>query len=233
MSDFFAELPPSIANDIAANAYSHDDHRDSLMNYAEQSSKLPKPATAKGQATRNKLLSAAEGEIGEKGFYTASVNGITTRAGVGQGTFYLYFHSKEDVLRELVHHMGQELRSLLTKSSEGCTSRLQGEREGMRAFFAFVKERPNLYRVVMESQFVDPEIYKDYYYSFSRGYDKVLSAATESGELSPGDANTRGWALMGIGHFLGLAYPLWQSEVPSDETLDSVMDFIENGIGAK
>lgn len=233
MIEYVTELSPSHSTSAAGNAGSYDDHRESLMNYAEQSSKLPRPATAKGQATRNKLLAAAEDEIGEKGFYTASVNGITTRAGVGQGTFYLYFHSKEDVLRELVHHMGQELRSLLTESSEGCTSRLQGEREGMRAFFQFVQKRPNLYRVVMESQFVDPEIYKDYYYSFSRGYDKVLSAAAESGELSSGDANTRGWALMGIGHFLGLAYPLWQSEVPNDETLDSVMDFIENGIGAK
>lgn len=203
------------------------------MNYAEQSSKLPRPATAKGQATRNKLLNAAEEEIGVKGFYTASVNGITTRAGVGQGTFYLYFHSKEDVLRELVHHMGQELRSLLTESSETCANRLQGEREGLRAFFEFVKNRPNLYRVVMESQFVDPDIYKDYYYSFSRGYDKVLSKAAEKGEISPGSANTRGWVLMGIGHFLGLAYPLWQGEVPSEDTLDSVMDFIENGIGPK
>lgn len=233
MSELIKELSPTNQSSGAVNQPRFDDHRDSTMNYAAQSSKLPKPATAKGQATRNKLLNAAEDEIGEKGFYTASVNGITTRAGVGQGTFYLYFHSKEDVLRELVHHMGQELRSILTQSSEACSNRLEGEREGLRAFFEFVKQRPNLYRVVMESQFVDPEIYKDYYYSFSRGYDKVLSTAAENGEISPGDANTRGWALMGIGHFLGLAYPLWQGETPSEDTLNSVMDFIENGIGAK
>lgn len=203
------------------------------MKYAEQAAKLPKPATAKGQATRNKLLLAAEAEIGEKGFYTASINGITSRAGVGQGTFYLYFHSKEDVLRELVHHMGQELRSTLTAVSEGHENRFAAERAGMVAFFEFVQQRPNLYRVVMESQFVDPEIYKDYYYSFSRGYDKVLNAAEKAGELSPGDQNTRGWALMGIGHFLGLAYPMWRSEVPPDDVLDSVMDMIANGIAAK
>ncbi|MFT5063592.1 MAG: AcrR family transcriptional regulator [Gammaproteobacteria bacterium] len=233
MSENLAQLSSTNSSNVAGNSPIYNAPKDSLMKYAEQSSNLPRPATPKGQATRNKLLNAAENEIGEKGFYTSSVNGITTRAGVGQGTFYLYFHSKEDVLRELVHHMGQELRSLLTESSKGCTNRLQGEREGMRAFFEFVKQRPNLYRVVMESQFVDPEIYRDYYDSFSRGYDKVLAAAAENGELSPGDENTRGWALMGIGHFLGLAYPLWQGETPTEEILDSVMDFIENGIGAK
>jgi len=47
------------------------------------------PATARGEATRRKLLAAAEIEFGARGFHAASVSSITTRADVGQGTFYL------------------------------------------------------------------------------------------------------------------------------------------------
>ena len=45
------------------------------------------PATARGEATRRKLLDSAEKEFGEKGYHAASVSSITTRADVGQGTF--------------------------------------------------------------------------------------------------------------------------------------------------
>ena len=64
------------------------------------------PATARGEATRRKLLDAAEKEFGGKGFHAASVSSITTRADVGQGTFYLYFHSKEEIFVTLVRDIG-------------------------------------------------------------------------------------------------------------------------------
>ena len=106
-------------------------------------SSLPQPATARGEATRQKLLSAAEGEFGERGFNRASVSSITKRAGVGQGTFYLYFPSKEDILRELVRHMGRALRRALAeatgaKATGEVGGRLELERVGFRAFFSLL-----------------------------------------------------------------------------------------------
>ena len=44
-----------------------------------------RPLTARGEATRRRILNAAEIEFGEKGFHLASVSSITTRASVGQG----------------------------------------------------------------------------------------------------------------------------------------------------
>src|SRR5690606_31723589 len=93
-------------------------------------SELPQPSTARGEATRARLLAAAESEFGENGFHAASVASITRRAGVGQGTFYLYFPSKEDALRELVRHMGRELRRALTEATAGLDHRLEVERRG-------------------------------------------------------------------------------------------------------
>lgn len=189
-----------------------------------------KPATAKGEATRQRLFVAAEAEIGEHGFHGASVSGITTRAGVGQGTFYLYFRSKEDVLRGLVDHMGKELRHALTEAINDIENRLDAERAGIEAFVKFVQMRPNLYRVVMESQFVDPDIYNRYYQNFSSGYIKSLEEAEKRGEVRPGNAEARAWALMGIGHFIGLRYPIWEGVTPPDEIMTAVADFIAHGM---
>src|SRR6266571_5021245 len=52
------------------------------------------PMTARGEATRRRILDAAEEVFGEFGYYEASISEITRRAGIAQGTFYIYFHSK-------------------------------------------------------------------------------------------------------------------------------------------
>ena len=69
-----------------------------------------KPKTDRGERTRRKILDAAALEIGRRGFSASSISDITAAAGVGQGTFYIYFQSKEEVLREMVLQMGRDLR---------------------------------------------------------------------------------------------------------------------------
>ena len=118
------------------------------MSTASPSPPLPAPKTKRGERTRQKILDAAEREIGRKGFAEASISTITAEAAVGQGTFYLYFRSKEDVLRELVLRMGRRLRRHLTLAVADAPSRLEAERRGLRAFLEFVRANPDLYRVV-------------------------------------------------------------------------------------
>lgn len=50
---------------------------------------------------RTKLLDAAEEVLVEQGLIGATIDQITTRAGVAKGTFYLYFRSKDEVVGAL------------------------------------------------------------------------------------------------------------------------------------
>lgn len=193
-------------------------------------SELPQPSTARGEATRARLLAAAESEFGENGFHAASVASITRRAGVGQGTFYLYFPSKEDALRELVRHMGRELRRALTEATAGLDHRLEVERRGFEAFVRFSLEHKNLYRVVMESQFVDETIYREYYQTLADGYARGLARAQDAGQVRRGDPEAQAWALMGIAHFLGLRYAIWEGREPPAEALESTFDLFTRGL---
>jgi len=191
---------------------------------------LPRPATKRGEATRQRLLEAAELEFGEQGFHAASVSAITRRAGVGQGTFYLYFPTKEDALRELVRHMGQELRHALAESTRGAGDRLTAERRGFVAFTRFCLAHTNLYRVVMESQFVDEAVYRAYYQTLADAYAAALADAQARGEVRTGDPETQAWALMGIAHFLGLRFAIWRGTEPPVEALDAVFDLVRYGL---
>jgi AcrR family transcriptional regulator len=191
-----------------------------------------KPITARGEATRRRLLNAAEQEFGKKGYHGASISSITLRADLGQGTFYLYFHSKEEIFLTLVRDIGHQLRAHSASAIARAKNRLEAERLGLEAFLDFTNKHPGLYRIVQESQFVDPEVFREYYEKLAEGYAEALTRAARSGELAPGDGSVRAWAVMGIGHFLGLRYCLWNKQQPPPEVLEEVMSFITRGMGS-
>jgi len=190
------------------------------------------PVTARGEATRRKLLNAAEAEFGAKGFHNASVSSITTQAGVGQGTFYLYFRSKEEIFANLVREIGQHLRQIIARV-EIQLSELGIERRSLQAFLDFAHEHPGLYRIVQEAQFVDEVVFRDYYERLAEGYGQALQGAAARGEIAPGDAEVRAWSLLGIGHFLGMRYCLWDGRLPDPQVVDEVMQLIGHGIAPR
>lgn len=194
---------------------------------------LPKPVTARGEATRRRLLIAAEQEFGAKGYHGASVSSITQRAEIAQGTFYLYFRSKEEMFLNLVRDIGHQLRAHSAQAIAKAPNRLEAERLGLEAFLEFTSKHRGLYRIVQESQFVDPQVFREYYEKLAEGYTAALEKAARNGELVRGDAETRAWSMMGIGHFLGMRWCLWEKEQPPDHVLTEVMNLITRGMGPK
>lgn len=188
------------------------------------------PKTARGEATRRAILDAAEKVIGRLGYSEASIGSITREAGVAQGTFYIYFKSKDEVFSELVREMGRSLRHRISDATAGIAGRLAAEREGLRAFLAFVAAHPELYRIVQEAQFVDPEAYRAYFRAFAEGYRQGLAAAAASGEIRAGDADIRAWALMGIARSLGERAVVFGEKTPIDELVETAHDLIVNGL---
>lgn len=174
------------------------------------------PATPRGEATRRRILDAAEDVFGELGYYEASVAEITRRAGVAQGTFYIYFHSKRETFVELVEDIGERLRAATSAAIEGVTNRVDAERRGFEAFFQFVYAHRRLYRIVEEAGRVAPEAAHEYYRRIGLGYEHGLTAAMKSGQIRPGNVEGLAYALMGIGHFLALRWLIWPGEEESE-----------------
>jgi len=189
------------------------------------------PATARGEATRRKLLDAGEKEFGEKGFHAASVSSITIRAGVGQGTFYLYFHSKEEIFSTLVKEIGHELRRRMAAAVTAASGLSSAAHGGVGAFLHFAQQHPGLFRIVQESQFVDEPAYRAYYRLLVQGYSSGLKEAELRGHVCSGDAEVRAWAVIGIAHFFGLRYCLWEGRLPDAPVMEEVARFITRAMG--
>ncbi|MBW3663477.1 MAG: TetR/AcrR family transcriptional regulator [Actinobacteria bacterium] len=203
-----------------------------------------KQLTSRGEATRHRVLEAAESVFADLGYHEASIVKITEAAGVAQGTFYLYFESKQQVFDELVVDLNRRVRHAMTEGSRGASSRAEAERLGFRAFFRFTAEHPALYRVIRQAEFVSPRALHYHYSRIAAGYIANLRGAMDAGEIAEADPEALAWALMGVGELIGMRWILWNAlaggDAPSpdpsdpvpDEVLDTIFEFISRGLGA-
>lgn len=200
------------------------------MAQANGSAPASEPATARGQRTRQRLLEAAEEVFGTRGYDAASIVDITRTAGVAQGTFYLYFPGKQAIFAELVRELGTMLRRTLTDAVRGLDDRLAVERAGFEAFLEFVSAHRNLYRIIRQAEFVDEELYREYYRRIAEGYRDGLARAMDSGRIRKLDPEAAAYALMGIFDFVGMRWVLWEGRVPPKKVLDDVFMLIRDGL---
>jgi AcrR family transcriptional regulator len=176
------------------------------------------PRTARGQRTLRRILDAARAEFGERGFSESSIVGITQRAGVALGTFYTYFDSKEAVFQALVRDMSMQVRDHVAPAFRDARDGLDGERRALGYFLEFARKHRDVYRIIDESEFVEPSAYREHYETTATRIAARLVAARDKGEIDRGysdnDLEILAWAIMGANVFLGLRYSVWSSADP-------------------
>lgn len=196
------------------------------------------PRTARGTKTRAKLLEAAERVFESLGFHEASIVKITERAGVGLGTFYLYFPGKKEVFDEVVEDLNRRVRHAMSEAADAEETRIGAERAGFRAFFRFTAEHPALYRIIRQAEFVSPGALRLHYGRIVAGYIEGLKAGQRTGEVREMDPEVAAWALMGIGELVGMRWVLWEEsagspgsrpEIP-ESVFEQMMQFIDRAL---
>jgi len=200
------------------------------MNHGSTSTVRLAPVTARGQATRLRILRASELVFGEKGYDGASIAEICRTAETALGSFYVYFPDKKAAFVELVDSLGARLRLALATAVEGIDDRIEVERAGLRAFFDFAAQHRKLYRIIGQAEYVDVEVFRRYHERLAEGYVRGLERAMTRGELRRVDAEVLAYALMGIADFLGMRWVLWEDGSDIDRVVDAVIDMLRAGI---
>ena len=167
------------------------------------------PRTERGRRTLRKLLDASATEFGEKGFHEASVSSITRRAGVALGTFYTYFDSKDALFRALVQDMSANVMSSARSALSEHMNALQIEEAALAAFLRFAREHKEVYRIIDEAEFVDPESYRTHYETIARRIAARLDAGANAHEFRDDLGEVEAWAVMGMNVFVGLRFVVW------------------------
>lgn len=76
------------------------------------------PNPTRARERQRALTEAAALEFAEKGYHKASITDITQRAGVGRGTFYLYFDTKRDALDAVIDSYFQRTLAAVNDTSD-------------------------------------------------------------------------------------------------------------------
>jgi AcrR family transcriptional regulator len=184
----------------------------------------------RGVETRTKLLEAAEHVFAELGYHDASIVKVTEAAGVGQGTFYLYFSSKKEIFDELVRDLNRRVRHAMKEASSQGTTRLESELLGFRAYFRFTTEHPGLYGIIRQAEFVSPEMLRYHYEKMSEGYVEGLREAMARGETAQLEPEVTAWALMAAGEMIGMRWILWGDGKLLPEHVERELERIVRGV---
>lgn len=136
------------------------------------------PATAKGRATRAQLIAAARQVFERKGFLDARVADITTEAGLSYGSFYTYFPAKEDVFREVVRGLVEEMFTSGSQEGDGThlTDPVDSVRAANDAFFAAYRRNAALIAIIEQVATFNEE-----FRTIRRGMRQLFVARAERG----------------------------------------------------
>lgn len=189
-----------------------------------------KPRTARGERTLRALLDAAAREFGEHGFHEGSISGITSRAGVALGSFYTYFDSKDAIFRALVRDMSGRVRDHVAPVVSANSDPLAAEGAALEAFLRFAREHKELYRIIDEAEFVDPDSFRAHYETTAERIEQRLKRGAAAGLIRRDVDTVHAWAVMGMNVFIGLRFGLWDESGDAAEIAARANDLLARGL---
>lgn len=199
----------------------------------------PRPRGVPGGRTpgpTERLLTAAEELFGERSYHRTTVADICARAGMATGSFYSYYESKAEIFAAVVRAINTDLRRAMKDALEHTDGGQRNrERASFRAYFDMLSTRPWIDRIVRESEFVDPGLFREYYEHLARGYARGVRAAQMDRDIDARyDPEVVAYAYTGIGNFVGMRWAEWTAggHVPED-VLDDVLELLARGLAPR
>src|SRR5690348_12798301 len=134
----------------------------------------------RGGDKRERILDAAERIFARHGFFAAKVSDVAKEAGVADGTIYLYFKSKDDLLISLFERRMQQVNETLRGAIAGKPPREQ-LRAFVRTYLQLVHDEPAAAEVLTIELRQSSKFMKEYdnpaFADFLRMLAGILSAA--------------------------------------------------------
>jgi TetR/AcrR family fatty acid metabolism transcriptional regulator len=136
---------------------------------------------------RERILSAAERIFARHGFFAAKVSDVAKEAGVADGTIYLYFKSKDDLLISLFERRMQQVNDTLRTAIAKVNSPRDQLRAFVQAYLQLVHDEPSAAEVLTIELRQSSKFMKEYenpqFADFLRLLGGIIAAAQDRGEL--------------------------------------------------
>ena len=204
------------------------------MNKSDSTS-APGKRLQQKEARRTAIIEAALEEFTSQGFTATKLEDVAVRAGIGKGTIYLYFNSKEELFEDVVRRTLLPERKLppnYVEDFEGTTSELLANH--FRFMYSFMQNEkvPPLIAMVLGEVVRFPQLSQFFYdemISHSRAMlESIIARGIKSGEFRKSAENMHHQILIAPA-LLGAIWNLqFKQQAPLDFAVYSEMhiDFI-------
>jgi len=140
---------------------------------------------------RDAILKAAMKIFAAKGFSQTTISDIAEEAGIGKGTVYEYFKSKDEILEEVFLFYIQQMESDILKYDES-SSQMDKLNHLISSSIKSIMELEDLIVIVLDfwsSAFRDPSsrlygMIKDLYDSFISIINDIVTKGQDTGEMN-------------------------------------------------
>ncbi|WP_394823927.1 TetR/AcrR family transcriptional regulator [Pendulispora albinea] len=149
----------------------------------------PDPLSRRAERTRRKLVAAARSVFEARGVLEARIVDIANEAGVAVGSFYTYFDSKEELLREVAGALFHELIPPLPPDV-GADPRARIE-AGNRAYVHAYQKNARILALVQHQTLSDPTLramYEEARATFIARVERSIRRLQRAG-LTPNDVS--------------------------------------------
>lgn len=111
--------------------------------------------------TRQLILDAGCDTFAELGFEACTVRDIIRRTGLASGTFYNYFDTKDEVLREIIDDEIARISERMRESRQRAKNLHAFVLTAYREIYRAVVTHPKVYRIMLRNESVVRELYGD------------------------------------------------------------------------
>ena len=188
--------------------------------------------SSEGGGKRELILASAFEVFYQKGFYQAKIEEIAQKAGIGKGTVYLYFSSKEHLLRELLKELVSYYHAVLRQRMATDTTPRERLYSVFRTHAAIVRKHQKV-KMLQQWDFgvIDEELRNWLFQqreTFLNELEELVEEGIQAGQFRP--VNARLAALI-LDSMLGAI--VLEEETITGQGLQPFLDILERGILAQ
>ncbi|MEX2554777.1 MAG: TetR/AcrR family transcriptional regulator [Actinomycetota bacterium] len=188
----------------------------------------------RGDQTRARILEAAEEVFGLRGYHASSIVDITRRAGVGLGTFYVYFPSKIEIYRHLLRSRQEELFRTARAVTDGAGDYRDTLRASFGALLDWLGNHPFIPRLMREADFVDPALITELYAHPGEEFRKGLERLMDRGDIAKADAEVLAWCITGMTELAAMRFLVWQGKERMDpEHFETFLEILARALAVQ
>ena len=184
-------------------------------------------------------MEAAIAVVSEEGYAAATVQKMTRRADIANGTFYNYFKNQQDIFDQLLPFLGERLMAHVRAKIDPALTGPARERDRFIAYFDFCRRNPGFLRILNEAEVFAPVAYHRHVRSMYEGYLKSLQRSKDRHEISDYKGDDLGpvvFMLMGIRSYMTMLYQykyIERSTYSVEALADIYERFVRSGLFGK